>query len=377
MALQYAEENRTLMLTTAALSALALTSRTAGEVAANLLALTGPLALFFAMDYYATHPRLKRRAMALREMNVAVFASTAAGLAGYSFAWVDLLFLNASGAFLNALLLMLVRNHESLYDEPLATLDIFRETFCGVWTSFVGMVVMAGTHEGDIGMGVAYFAATMAAGVVAHEAGLRLGGHLNETVLADEPKALPQATKWLPYMCAYLSTASLLKAASLQMVASMSYSYLGCAFGGVLPESRWPVLNDFVANSFAVLLVVTTSTYCRVATVRRGPAALVVKACASVGTTELENSFAGAVSNFCSSAQVAHSFLLSLVPEDVKDDLYYDSSTIGGNSMRELEVEIDARKSGTPKYTVRLGLRILAELAFVFVVYAVGKIVQT
>ncbi|GBG34968.1 Hypothetical Protein FCC1311_111912 [Hondaea fermentalgiana] len=372
------------VLGTAGLSMLALLAQDGREVLFNLAGLVGPFAVFAVTDFLVSHRRMRHRAEYLSQLYVAVFATTAAGIAATRFgggSWQELLFLNTSGAFISAALGIIIQHHVVYRDESVHSLELFRGAFCGVWTSFAGMVVMAAQDLPDIGAGIAYFAGTMVLGIIAHEAGLRVGGRLNETVLEDDEggKYLILLARWLPYLCSYIGAVALLKHFSPTLGLSYIFAFLGCLTGDIplAPADLalkgyagylLAVSNEMLFNILGVAFIVATRAYCSVAASRK---AIALTACKSPVLAEMQNTYAGAISVFCGSVQVAHSFVLALLPEDVKDDLYYDPRTPGSNSMRELGIEIKQDGPGQLPYASALATRLAVEASLVVVAFAV------
>jgi len=379
---RYEEAYMNFILMSSGLSMLALFAENSKEVAMNLGGMVGPFALFSLTDFF-------KSGRDLPVLHTFVFATAAAGLAGLRFGGggtsQELLFLNVSGAFLNAFLKILISNHNHLHGgESIEALEIFQGAFTGVWTSFAGLVIMAGQDFPNFGQGLLYFALSMVAGAAGHETGLRLGGRLNETVLSDdEGRSLPLFSKWLPYGAAYVSAVTLIKGFSQGTLFSFIYSFLGYTTGSltvISAENNFTgfvheflrLSNDLVFNTFAVLLVIASRGSCKVAAVRKP---VFRPLCASPAIGEFEAAYAGAASTFCGSAEVVHSFFLSLVPEDVKDDVYYDPGSVGANSMRELGVELSSGGSKT-NYALALGTRIMAEVSLVILAFSANQLIH-
>lgn len=375
---------------------LALLAHDAQEVLLNLAGLLGPVAVFALSDFIFSSRHLRHRQEYLNQLHVAIFATTAAGVSGTRFGgntWQEILFLNASGAFVFAFLDIIIQHYKAFHqdvdrDDSVQVLEIFRTVFTGVWTTFAGMIIIAAQDLPDLGLGLCYFLGSMVAGVMAYEAGLRAGGRLNETVLDDEKgaKYIILLAHWLPYLCAYLGAVALFKHFTPALGFSYFYSYLACVTGDLtapFPIDFQPkdyasyllfVSNEMVANILAVSLVVGSRAYCAVAASRKS---IALTACRSPALHELQDTYAGAVSVYCGSVHVAHSFVLSILPEDVKDDLYYDPRTPGSNSMRELGVEIvqDITGDSVP-YSGALATRLLVEFSLIIIAFSVKLIVR-
>eukprot|EP00514_Thraustochytrium_sp_LLF1b_P003946 CAMPEP_0184510418 /NCGR_PEP_ID=MMETSP0198_2-20121128/1802_1 /TAXON_ID=1112570 /ORGANISM="Thraustochytrium sp., Strain LLF1b" /LENGTH=382 /DNA_ID=CAMNT_0026900305 /DNA_START=141 /DNA_END=1289 /DNA_ORIENTATION=- len=337
----------------------------------TLGALLGPVLLLWATNIVmemAEYEEWARFVLARKKyVHVTIFAGAAAGTANVLFAGADLIVLNTLGAAVNGVLMVVDRLQGGQIDTEAATaldtFELFRNVFCGVLTSFVGVIFISATST----LGFKYYLLSVAAGVVATELGMRLGGEINDLITSRGRGGawlLTRASVWLTYGSAYVSLVALLRSAVAdwpQLLTSYAFSAAGSMFGDLL--DIWPdgLRQDLVSNVAAVIMALLFAKSCK------SKPSLVL--CNTVLHGEWEGSFCGAVSTFCGTSFAAHGLVRGLIDEHRASDVYLDTKLPGSRALRRFKDLEDSDE--TKQGIIPHALRVLADATLVAAVMLV------